>query len=179
MSKYSAISRLSRYITCPGVSPEICVRPSRLKSLTSPAPSGVIGSAVVVSGRLWYSQKLIFCATPSSVTVKSLSVSPAMGAPFLSFTVTVSITNRAAIPDMVGVSLLPGCLFCPTACAPAVSAKTAVTRKTRDRIKPGNRIGQNLRRIVMDMLRIPLAPTGAPNCVLLGMYVVFQPLYTT
>jgi hypothetical protein len=33
------------------------------------------------------------CATPSSVTVKSLAVSPSTGLPFLSFTETVSTTS--------------------------------------------------------------------------------------
>ena len=48
---------------------------------------------VAASSSFWNSQKLMVCATPSSVIVKSLAVSPSTGFPFLSFTVTVSITS--------------------------------------------------------------------------------------
>jgi hypothetical protein len=66
---------------------------------------------------------------PSSVTVKSLSVSPSIGLPFLSFTTTVSTTSRTVTGDIVYVPLSPliGALP-PTTCAPARIAPIPASR---------------------------------------------------
>src|ERR1017187_8901530 len=71
------------------------------------------------TGKLWYSQKLMVCATPSSVTVKSFFVSPVTGFPALSLTVTSSTTSPT-VSCSVGTSLAPAGLFAPVNCAPAV-----------------------------------------------------------
>src|ERR1035437_2582309 len=142
----------------------------------SSAPDGVTTRGVASSGNVWYSQKLIFWGTPSSVIVKSFVVRPSIGLPFLSLTTTASTTRRV-VTEMVGVSLAPAGLFCPVNCAPEESAPApAATERApaasvkRSSIELGNRILQNLRRSVTDMLRIPLElGTAAPNCGLLSV----------
>ena len=56
--------------------------------------AGAAGAAVCAcpgpAGSRWNSTKLIACGSPSSVMVKSFAVSPSIGLPSLSFTVTVS-----------------------------------------------------------------------------------------
>src|ERR1017187_8093793 len=71
------------------------------------------------TGKLWYSQKLMVCATPSSVTTKSFLVSPVTGLPALSLTDTSSTTSRT-VSCSVGTSLDPAGLFAPVNCAPPV-----------------------------------------------------------
>src|ERR1035441_9835620 len=87
--------------------------------MSSPAGDG--GKGAAVSGRVWCSQKLIFWATPSSVMVKSLALSPSIGLPLLSLTVTASTTRRTCT-EMVFVGSSPGGLFCPVNCAATVGS---------------------------------------------------------
>src|SRR5450432_1197155 len=64
--------------------------------------AGVTGAAGGASTSFWYSQKLMVWGTLSSVTVKSLAVRPSMGLPFLSVTVTVSITSCCVTENLTG-----------------------------------------------------------------------------
>src|SRR5260370_23152917 len=71
-------------------------------------------AAGAVSCIFWNSQKLMVCATPSSVMVKSLAVRPSMGLPFLSVTPTVSITNWVLLWNLTVVlaGAGGGCVAC-------------------------------------------------------------------
>ena len=54
-------------------------------------------------------RNVIVCGTPSSVTVKSLAVSPSTGLPLLSFTVTVSTTSWVLAECELHGGPLPAC----------------------------------------------------------------------
>src|SRR5262249_42823973 len=60
---------------------------------TGAAGGAAVGTAAGVSANFSKRNTLIVCGTLSSVTVKSFSVSPSIGLPSLSFTITVSTTN--------------------------------------------------------------------------------------
>jgi hypothetical protein len=99
-----------------------------------------------------------------------------MGFPFLSFTPTVSMISRDVTLIVAAWSALPTGLFCPVNCAPADKFPAPVASETthaanvdRSRIDNNIRILQNLSRIVTCMVRIVLAFSGSPNCVLPGM----------
>src|ERR1017187_8549042 len=87
------------------------------------------------TGKLWYSQKLMVCATPSSVTTKSFLVSPVTGLPALSLTDTSSTTSRT-VSCSVGTSLDPAGLFAPVNCAPAVPNSIAAPTPAAANHKP-------------------------------------------
>src|SRR5262245_51390549 len=72
--------------------------------------AGVAGTCAEMGGsfsRRWYSAKLTVCGSPSSVTTKSRSVSPSMGLPSLSFTLTVWMTSLVPLRN-VGCCAEPG-----------------------------------------------------------------------
>jgi hypothetical protein len=78
-------------------------------------------------------------------------------------------------------SALPTGLFWPVNCAPADKVPAPVASETthaanvdRSSIENDNRILQNLRRIVICMVRIELGLCGSPNCVLLGIKILFH-----
>src|SRR5260370_42556705 len=73
-------------------------------------------AAGAVSCIFWNSQKLMVCATPSSVMVKSLAVRPSMGLPLLSVTLTVSTTNWVLLWNLT-VPLAGVGGFCVVCCA--------------------------------------------------------------
>src|SRR5260221_545240 len=89
-SKYSTRSRLSRYGMLPGV--EEVILASVADGTAPPVVAGRAATGVGAGGnasaeagpafaegvvdRRWNSAKLTFCGSPSSVTVKSLAVSP-------------------------------------------------------------------------------------------------------
>ena len=115
--------------------------------------------------------------------VKSFALNPSMGFPFLSFTPTASIISRDVTLIVAAWSALPTGLFCPVNCAPAgkhpvhANTTTHAARVNRIGIEKVIRIPQNLSRIVICMVRIPLVPAGAPNC---GLPTdVFHPEYIT
>ena len=113
---------------------------------------------VRVTGSVWYSKKRIVCGAPFSVIVKSLAVSPFIGAPCLSVAVTASITNCVPLVK-VAVPLLSACAFPPVCCA----AAAAIAIRNPAMIR---RMCQNLTRSVVCRLRIALAAEANPNCAL-------------
>ena len=103
---------------------------------------------------------------PFSVTVKFFAVSPLIDFPCLSFTFTASITSFELTDSVYAPFPAPGCVFCPTTCAPAPSVPASIIE-----IKTCHRILQNLKRSEVCKLRIAFAAAGNPNCVLL-MFVI-------
>ena len=82
------------------------------------AAAGALGSR-------WNSTKLIVCGSPSSVTMKSFAVSPSIGLPSLSFTVTVCTISRVAAAERRRAAC------CAGGCADeqaAAGQRTAATR---------------------------------------------------
>src|SRR5580658_1658646 len=146
------------------------------------------GAAPGVSGRFSWSKKRISCGAPFSVTVKSLAVKPSIGLPFLSVTTTDSTTNCVLVVN-VGVALLPGCAFWPICCACRATAASRQQDRPAESRPAANigcptkidchqfRMGQNLNRSVVCILRMALALVGNPNWVL--FQIVFQAVNAT
>src|SRR5579883_18953 len=108
-----ASSRRSRYLMSPGASGVICtaVTFGGAAALATSAMVGACTGPAGVLSILWNSQNLISCGTPFSVTTKSLAVSPSMGLPFLSLTLTVSTTSCESAVNLIEGTPAGGCCW--------------------------------------------------------------------
>src|SRR5262245_37220937 len=84
------------------------------------------GNGASLDSTLWNAICVIVCGSLSSVTMKSLAVSPSIGFPCLSRTVTSTTLSRAPLLKTGGVG---GCVVC---CAePSIDQRATVPASTR------------------------------------------------
>ena len=132
------------------------------------AGRGGDGTGASSAARSWCSQKLIVCGAPSSVTVKSLAVSPGN-----EFALLVFDHDRFDHQLRLGGEGV-GSRASWRTCSGRSAAQ--LPQQRRGLREEAGFSSQNLRRSEVSRLRIGLGASGRPNCVLFT--VVFQPVNT-